>query len=97
MFEPQHLQGASSELVQSMFKIGRTAAQLKREKLQAEIQKEKSKLRRKQLEKQVKMASSRGMKGSRMKNPKKEDDDDDFLEDLVVESDPKKPKKPTTY
>ena len=32
-----------------------------------------------------------------MKIPKKEDDDDDFLEDLVVESDPKKPKKPTTY
>ena len=29
-----------------------------------------------------------------MKNPKKEDHDDDFLEDLVVESDPKKPKKP---
>ena len=25
------------------------------------------------------------------------DNDDDFLEDLVVESDPKKPKKPTTY
>ena len=43
------------------------------------------------------MSSSRGTKGSRIKNPKKEDDDDDFLEDLVVESDPKKPKKPTTY
>ena len=43
------------------------------------------------------MASSRGTKGSRMKNPKKEDNGDDFLEDLVVESDPKKPKKPTTY
>ena len=40
------------------------------------------------------MASSTGMKGSCMKNPKKEDD---FLEDLVVESDLKKPKKPTTY
>ena len=97
MFEPQHLQGASTELVQSMFKIGRKAAQLEREKLQAEIQKEKSKLRRKQLENRVKMASSRGMKGSRVKNLKKEDDDDDFLEDLVIESDPKKPKKPTTY
>ena len=35
------------------------------------------------------MASSRGTKGSRMKNLKKEDDDDDFLEDLVVESDQK--------
>ena len=45
------------------------------------------------------MASSRGTKGSRIKNPKKKDDDndDDFLEDLVAESDPKKPKKPTTY
>ena len=43
------------------------------------------------------MASERGTKGSRMKSPKKEDDDDDFLEDLVVDSDPKKPKKPTTY
>ena len=32
------------------------------------------------------MASSRGTKGSHIKNPKKEDDDDDFLEDLVVES-----------
>ena len=29
-----------------------------------------------------------------MKSPKIEDDDDDFLEDLVVDSDPK---KPTTY
>ena len=36
------------------------------------------------------MASSRGMKGSRIKNPKKEDEDDDFLEDLVVESNLKK-------
>ena len=43
------------------------------------------------------MASSRGTKGGCIKNPKKEDDDDDFLEDLVLESDPKKPKKPTTY
>ena len=32
-----------------------------------------------------------------MKSPKQEEDDDDFLEDLVVDSDPKKPKKPTTY
>ena len=97
MFEPQHLQGASTELVQSMFKISRKAAELERQKLQAEIQKEKSELRRKRLEKHVKMTSSRGTKGSRMKNRKTEDDDDDFLEDLVVESDPKKTKKPTTY
>ena len=32
-----------------------------------------------------------------MKSPKQENDDDDFLEDLVVDSDLKKPKKPTTY
>ena len=43
------------------------------------------------------MASSRDTKGGRMKSPKIEDDDDDFLEDLVVDSDLKKPKKPTTY
>ena len=43
------------------------------------------------------MASSRGTKGSCIKSLKKEDDDNDFLEDLVVESDPKRPKKLTTY
>ena len=78
-------------------KLGRKAAELKRTKLQSEIQKEKSELQRKKLEKQVKMASSRGTKGGRMKSPKQEDDDDDFLEDLVVDSDPKKPKKLATY
>ena len=66
-------------------------------KLQSEIRKEESKLRRKRLEKWVKMASGKGAKGGRMKSPKQEDDDDDFLEDLVVDSDPKKPKKPATY
>ena len=44
------------------------------------------------------MASRRGTKGSHMKSPKKEDDDDDdFLEDLVVDSNLKKPKKLMTY
>ena len=43
------------------------------------------------------MASSRGTKGGRMKSPKTEDDDDDFLEDLVVDSNLKKPTKLTTY
>ena len=37
------------------------------------------------------MASSKDTKGGHMKSPKIEDDDDDFLEDLVVDSDPKKP------
>ena len=100
MFEPQHLQGASTEFVQSMFKISRTAAQLEREKLQAEIQKEKSEIRCKQLEKRLKMSGKAGGKGGPAKNLKKtkpEPDDDDFLEDLVAESDPKKPKKPMTY
>ena len=36
------------------------------------------------------MASSKDTKGGRMISPKIEDDDDDFLEDLVVDSDPKK-------
>ena len=90
MFEPQHLQGASTELVQSMFKIGRTAAQLERQKLQMEIQKEQSECRRKRLEKRLKMASKAGEKGSPAKNPKKmkwepdDKDDDNFLEDLVT-------------
>ena len=71
MFEPQHLQGASTELVQSMFKIGRTAAQLKREKLQTEIQKGKSELRRRRLDNRLKMSGKAGGKGGPAKNPKK--------------------------
>ena len=45
VFKPQHLQGASTELVQSMFKIGRKAAELERQKLQMEIRKEQSEIR----------------------------------------------------
>ena len=90
MFEPQHLQGASTELVQSMFKIGRTAAQLEREKLQAEIQKEKSELRRKRFEKNLKMSGKAGGRSGPAKNPKKmkqePDDDDDYLDDLVMDT-----------
>ena len=91
MFDPKHLAGASSDLVRSMVKVGRKAAELERVKLQAEIQKERSELRRKRLDKRVKMASGKGTKGSQMKSPKQEEEDDDFLEDLVVDSDPKKP------
>ena len=75
-----------------MFKISRTAAQLEREKLQAEIQKEKSELRRKRFEKNLKMSGKAGGKGGPAKNPKKmkqepdDDDDDDFLDDLVVDT-----------
>ena len=45
------------------------------------------------------MASNRGKKGGTMKSPKTEfhDDDDDFLEDLVVDTNPKEAKKLTTY
>ena len=92
MFEPHHLQGASTELVQSMFKIGRTAAQLERQKLQTEIQKEQSERRQKRLEKRLKMASKAGSKGGLARNPKKakwesdpdDKDNDNFLEDLVT-------------
>ena len=80
-----------------MFKIGWKAVELERMKLQSEIRKERSELRRKKLEKRLKMASGRDTKGGCMKSLKQEDDDDDFLEDLVVDSDPKKPKKPATY
>ena len=80
-----------------MFKIGRKAAELERTKLQSEIRKEESELGQKRLEKRVKMPSGKGAKGGRMKSPKQEDNDDDFLEDLVVDSDLKKPKKLATY
>ena len=81
VFEPQHLQGANWFSLCSR-SVG------KRQNLSD---------KRTKLEKRVKMASSRGTKGSHMKSPKKEDDDDDLLEDLVVDSNPKRPKKPTTY
>ena len=92
MFDPQHLEGASSDLVRSMFQVRRKAAELKRTKLQSEIQKEKSELQRKRLEKRLKMLGKAG--GGPAKNPKKtkreQDDDDDVLDDLVIA-------KPTTY
>ena len=91
MFDPKHLEGASSDLVRSMVKVSHKAAELERVKLQMEIQKERSEIRRKRLEKRVKMGSGKGTKGSRMKSPKQEEEDDDFLEDLVVDSDLKKP------
>ena len=75
-----------------MFKIGRTAAQLERQKLQTEIQKEQSKRRRKRLENRLKMVSKPGVKGGPARNPKKakrepdpdDKDNDNFLEDLVT-------------
>ena len=94
MFNPKHLEGASSDLVRSMFSVGWKAAELERTKLQSEIQKEKSELRRKKLENRLKMSGKEGGRSGPAKNPKKpkrELDDDDFLEDLVVDSDPKKP------
>ena len=82
-----------------MFKIGRKATELERQKLQMEIHKEESKLRRKQLEKCIQMASNKSRKGDPVKNLKKEveeEEDDDFLDDLVVDTNPGKPKKSTT-
>ena len=91
MFDPKHLAGASSDLVQSMLKVGRKAAELERVKLQMEIIKEQSKLRRKRLENRLKMSGKAGGKGGPVKNPKKtkwelDDDDDDFLNDLVMDT-----------
>ena len=93
MFNLQHLEGTSLDLVWSMFQVGRKAAELERVKLQAEIQKEKSELQRKKLEKWLTMAGkARGQSGP-AKNPRKtkvkdEQEDDDFLDDLVMEKDP---------
>ena len=93
MFDPQHLEGTSSDLVWSMFQVGRKAAELERQKLQTEIQKEKSELRRKKLEKRLKMAGKAGGRSGPAKNPKitkEEQDDDDLLDDLVTETGPDK-------
>ena len=90
MFDPKHLAGASADLVESMVKVGHKAAELERVKLQMEIQKERSEIRRKRLENRLKMASKAGGKGGLAKKKVKgepetvEDDDDDFLEDLVT-------------
>ena len=88
MFDPKHLVGASSDLVQSMVKVGRKAAELERVKLQTEIQKEKSEIRRKRLENKLKMSKAGGKGGPAKKKVKPEpepiDDDDNFLEDLVT-------------
>ena len=84
MFDPQHLEGARPELVQSMFKIGRKAAELERTKLQSEIRKEKSELRQKKLEKRVKMAKEGQEKRGEVKIPKytEMEADDEDIEDL---------------
>ena len=90
MFDPQHLEGASTELVQSMFKIGRKATELLRQKLQVEIQKEKSEIRWKKLEKGLIMAGKAGgqsglAKGPRKTKNKREEEDEDWLDNLVVD------------
>ena len=74
--------------------------ELERVKLQTEIQKEKSKIRRKKLESQLKMAGKAGGQSGPAKNPKKmktkrEQDDDNWLDDLVLETDPDK--RQTSY
>ena len=94
MFDPKHLAGASSDLVQSMVKVGRKAAELERVKLQTEIQKEKSEIRRKRLENKLKMSKVGGKGGPAKKKVKREpeqidDDDDNFLEDLVMTTETK--------
>ena len=93
MFDPQHLEGTSLDLVRSMFQVGRKATELERQKLQTEIQKEKSELRRKKLEKRLEMAGKAGGQSGPAKNPKitkEEQDDDDLLDDLVTETGPDK-------
>ena len=81
-----------------MFQVGRKAAELERVKLQMEIQKEMSEIRRKKLKSRLKMAGKAGGQGGQVKNPKKtkmkqEEEDEDWLEDLVVDTD----KRQTSY
>ena len=75
--------------MQSMVKVGRKAAELEWVKLQTEIQKEKSEIRRKRLENKLKMSKEGGKGGPDKKKVKPEsepidDDDDNVLEDLVT-------------
>ena len=75
-----------------MFQVGRKAAELEQAKLQTEIQREKSEIRRKKLENRLKMAGKAGGRSGPAKNPKKmkmkqEEDDEDWLDDLVVDTD----------
>ena len=71
VFDPKHLAGASSDLVRSMVKVGHKAVELERVKLQTEIIKEQSELRRKRPENRLKMSGKAGGKGSPAKNPKR--------------------------
>ena len=86
MFDPKHLAGASSDLVQSMVNVGRKAAELEWVKLQTEIQKEKSEIRRKRLENKLKMSKEGGPAKKTVKPEPEpmEDDEDNVLEDLVT-------------
>ena len=72
-----------------MVKVGRKAAELERVKLQTEVQREKSEIRRKRLENKLKMSKEGGKGGPAKKTVKPEpepmeDDDDNVLEDLVT-------------
>ena len=91
VFDAEHLQGASPELVCSMFQVGRKAAELECTKLQSEIQRGRSEIRQKQLEKRLEMANKSGGRSVPPAKPKKiqEEEEDDYLEDLVVDSDKK--------
>ena len=100
VFNLQHLKGTSADLVRSMFQVGRKAAELERVKLQTEIQKEKSEIRWKKIEKQLKMAGKAGGRSGPVKSPqktktKREQDDDDWLDNLVLETVPDK--RQTSY
>ena len=81
-----------------MFQVGQKVAELERAKLQTEIQREKSEIRRKKLENRLKMAGRGGGQSGLPKNPKKtktkqEEGDEDWLDDLVVDPD----KRQTSY
>ena len=74
-----------------MFQVGRKAAELERTKLQSEMQRGRSEIRRRQLEKRVEMANKLGGRSVPPAKPKdkKEEEEDDYLEDLVVDADKK--------
>ena len=70
--------------MQSMFKIGRNAAELERTKLQSEIQRQQSELRQKHFENRLKMAKKGQGKQGEFEMPKctKTEADEEEIEDL---------------
>ena len=95
VFDPQHLEGASLDLVQSMFQVGQKSSRVgARVKLQTENTKRKERTSTKEVRKPIedgrksRRSKRTSEKSQGKRKPKEEQEDDDFLDDLVVETGP---------